>query len=385
MQCGGYHFRVSAAAMARCAAGSADRSRLVPPFESGARLPAVATGVRRSANPTAGATPALLAGRLHGANSYDSPRNLGLDVMTAGRWKQWSAVLAAMALPMTALAQGAAKAAADFEPDEPVRWQLNMTPGVTHTSQMAYEAHMFALWICVVIGVLVFGAMFYAMFKFRKSKGAVAAQFSHNTTAEVIWTIVPVIILVVMAWPATAKLISEYDTRDSAMTVKITGYQWLWKYEYLGQDVSFFSRLDRNSDALRQTHQVPTLAAIPHYLRDVDRPLVLPVHTKIRFVVTGDDVIHSWWVPALGWKQDAIPGIVNEAWTDISEPGIYRGQCAELCGKDHGFMPIVVKAVSKEEFAAWLAAEKAKGAPAPAVAAPPAAAPASAAPAPSAG
>jgi cytochrome c oxidase subunit 2 len=260
-----------------------------------------------------------------------------------------------------------------------------MTPGVTHTSQMAYEAHMFALWICVVIGVLVFGAMFYAMFKFRKSKGAVAAQFSHNTTAEVIWTIVPVIILVVMAWPATAKLISEYDTRDSAMTVKITGYQWLWKYEYLGQDVSFFSRLDRNSDALRQTHQVPTLAAIPHYLRDVDRPLVLPVHTKIRFVVTGDDVIHAWWVPALGWKQDAIPGIVNEAWTDISEPGIYRGQCAELCGKDHGFMPIVVKAVSKEEFAAWLAAEKTKGAPAPAVAAPPAAAPASAAPAPSAG
>ncbi len=283
-----------------------------------------------------------------------------------------------MALPLSAFAQGAAKAAADFEPDEPVRWQLNMTPGVTHTSQMAYEAHMFALWICVVIGVLVFGAMFYAMFKFRKSKGAVAAQFSHNTTAEVIWTIVPVIILVVMAYPATAKLISEYDTRDSAMTVKVTGYQWLWKYEYLGQDVSFFSRLDRDSDDVRQTHQVPTLAANPHYLRDVDHPLVLPVHTKIRFVVTGDDVIHSWWVPALGWKQDAIPGIVNEAWTDISEPGIYRGQCAELCGKDHGFMPIVVKAVSKEEFATWMAAEKAKNAPAPA------AAPAVATPAPTA-
>jgi cytochrome c oxidase subunit 2 len=297
--------------------------------------------------------------------------------MTAGRWTQWSAGLAAMALPALAWAQGAA-AGKDVEPYEPVRWQLNMTPGVTHTSQMAYDAHMFALWICVVIGVLVFGAMFYAMFKFRKSKGAVASQFSHNTTAEIIWTIVPVIILIVMAWPATAKLISEYDTRNSEMTVKITGYQWLWKYDYMGQDVSFFSRLDRNSDDVRQSHRIPTEAANPHYLRDVDHPLVLPVNTKIRFVVTADDVIHSWWVPALGWKQDAIPGIVNEAWTDIREPGLYRGQCAELCGKDHGFMPIVVKAVSKEEFASWLAAEKAKNAP---PAAAPAPAPEAAAPA----
>lgn len=288
--------------------------------------------------------------------------------MTAGRWKQWSAALVAMASPLVASAQVAAK---DFEPDEPVRWQLNMTPGVTHTSQMAYDAHMYALWVCVVIGIFVFGAMFFAMFRYRKSKGGVPAQFSHNTTAEIVWTIVPIIILIVMAWPATAKLISEYDIRDSAMTVKVTGYQWLWKYEYLGQDVSFTSRLDRGSDAMRQSHQVPTLAGNPHYLRDVDHPLVLPVHTKIRFVITADDVIHSWWVPALGWKQDAIPGIVNEAWTDINEPGIYRGQCAELCGKDHGFMPIVVKAVSKEEFARWLADEKAKNAPAPEAAAAP--------------
>jgi cytochrome c oxidase subunit II len=310
---------------------------------------------------------------------------LGLDVMTAGRWTQWDAArtglaraglaIAALALPAAAFAQAAGK---DFEPDEPVRWQLNMTPGVTHTAQMAYDAHMSALWICVVIGVLVFGAMFYAMFKFRKSKGAVAAKFSHNTTAEIIWTIIPVIILVTMAWPATSKLISEYDTRDSAMTVKITGYQWLWKYEYMGEDVSFLSRLDRNDDATRQSHVIPTLASNPHYLRDVDNPLVLPVGTKVRFVITADDVIHSWWVPALGWKQDAIPGIVNEAWTDIREPGIYRGQCAELCGKDHGFMPIVVKAVSKEDFARWLAAEKAKNA---APAAPAAAAATPAAPA----
>jgi cytochrome c oxidase subunit 2 len=302
--------------------------------------------------------------------------------------------LAAMMLPVAAWAQVAAK---DFEPDEPVRWQLNMTPGVTHTAQMAYEAHMYALWVCVVIGILVFGAMAVAMFRFRKSKGAVAATFSHNTTAEIIWTVVPVIILIVMAWPATAKLISEYDIRDSAMTVKVTGYQWLWKYEYLGQDVSFMSRLDRGSDAMRQSHQVPTLASNPHYLRDVDNPLVLPINTKIRFVVTADDVIHSWWVPALGWKQDAIPGIVNEAWTDIREPGIYRGQCAELCGKDHAFMPIVVKAVTKDEFTRWLAAEKAKNAPPPPAAAPgptpaapaegasPTAAPSTPAPAPTAG
>lgn len=303
--------------------------------------------------------------------------------MTAGRFNQWgkrlsrlSMGIAAVALPLLASAQAAP--AGDVEPYEPVRWQLNMTPGVSQTSNMAYDAHMFALWICVVIGVLVFGAMAVAMFKFRKSKGAVAAQFSHNTTAEIIWTIVPVILLVVMAWPATAKLMAEYDTRDSEMTIKVTGYQWMWKYDYLGEGVSLTSRLDRASDAMRQSHQVPTLQAMPHYLRDVDNPLVVPTDTKIRFVVTADDVIHAWWVPALGWKQDAIPGIINEAWTKVSKPGIYRGQCAELCGKDHGFMPIVVKVVSKAEFAQWLAAQKAKNAPAPAA---PAAAPAPAAPA----
>jgi len=317
-------------------------------------------------------------------------RNLGLDVMTAGRLKQWGMGLAALALPLLASAQGAA---ADADAYEPERWQLNMTPGVTGTSQMAYDAHMFALWVCVVIGVLVFGAMAVAMFRFRKSKGAVAAQFSHNTTAEIIWTIVPIVILVVMAWPATAKLISEYDTRDSQMTIKVTGYQWMWKYEYLGEGVDFTSRLDRASDQMRQSHAVPTQGQLPHYLRDVDHPLVVPTGTKIRFVITADDVIHAWWVPALGWKQDAIPGIVNEAWTQIEKPGLYRGQCAELCGKDHGFMPIVVRAVPKEEFSAWLAAEKAARASAPA-AAPAAAAPAAspeaapaepAAPAPAAG
>ena len=287
-----------------------------------------------------------------------------------GWWKRWMAAGALLAAPALAWAQSA----------DPHRWQLNMGRGVTASSQNAYEAHMIVLIVCVVIGVIVFGAMGYAMFKFRRSKGAVAAQFSHNTTAEVIWTVIPVLILIAMAWPATAKLIAMYDTRDSEMTVKVTGYQWMWKYEYLGEGVAFTSRLDRESDRIRQSGEQPTHEANPHYLLDVDNRLVLPVDTKVRFVITADDVIHAWWVPALGWKQDAIPGIVNEAWTDIKEPGVYRGQCAELCGKDHGFMPIVVEAVSKEEFARWLAAKK------PAPAAPPAAeAPAPAAEAPAEG
>lgn len=291
-----------------------------------------------------------------------------------GMWKRLAMACTLLAMPALAWAQSA----------DPHRWQLNMGKGVTTSSQHAYDAHMIALWVCIVIGVIVFGAMGWAMFKFRKSKGAVAAQFSHNTTAEIIWTVIPVLILVVMAWPATAKLIAMYDTRDAEMTVKVTGYQWMWKYEYLGEDVSFTSRLDRESDRLRQNKNATQeeIKAHPHYLLDVDNQLVLPTDTKIRFVITADDVIHAWWVPALGWKQDAIPGIVNEAWTDIKEPGIYRGQCAELCGKDHGFMPIVVKAVPKAEFAQWLASKKPAPAAEPAPAAPaPEAAPADAAPA----
>lgn len=246
---------------------------------------------------------------------------------------------------------------------DPKEWQLNMGRGVTQTSRMAWEAHMVALWVCTVIGVLVFGAMAYAIFKFRKSKGAVAAQFSHNTKAEIIWTVIPIIILVVMAWPATTKLIAMYDYRDSEMTVKVTGYQWMWKYEYLGEGVEFTSRLDRKSDEIRQSGKVPTVASDPHYLLNVDNELVLPVDTKVRFVITSDDVIHAWWVPALGWKQDAVPGFINERWTNIDTVGVYRGQCAELCGKDHGFMPIVVRAVSKEDFKKWLAARKPAPAP----------------------
>lgn len=267
--------------------------------------------------------------------------------------------MTALLAPMAAMAQSA----------DPKRWQLNMGQGVTASSQNAYDAHMMALWVCVVIGVIVFGAMFYAMFKFRKSKGAKPdVDFTHSTKLEIIWTVVPVALLVLMAFPATSKLIKMYDTRDAAMTVKVTGYQWLWKYEYQGEKagdaVSFTSRLGRKSDEIRQNRSIDARDANhPHYLLEVDNVLVLPTDTKIRFLITADDVIHAWWVPALGWKQDAIPGIVNEAWTEIKTPGIYRGQCAELCGKDHGFMPIVVKAVPKAEFDQWLAAERVKNAP----------------------
>ena len=282
--------------------------------------------------------------------------------MTSRRFKQL-ALAAAMALTLPLVQAQAQDPAAG--PADPQRWQLNMGPGVTPTSQAAYDAHMVVLWVCVVIGVLVFVAMAVAIFKFRKSKGAVAdTSFTHSTKLEVVWTAIPVLILIGLAFPATSGLLRMYDVRDSAMTVKVTGYQWMWKYEYLGEDVSFTSRLDRQHDALRQSGKVVTESDAPHYLLNVDNMLVLPVGTKVRFVLTADDVIHSWWVPALGWKQDAIPGIVNEAWAQIEKPGIYRGQCAELCGKDHGFMPIVVKAVTKDEFNRWLAAEKAKRAPA---------------------
>jgi cytochrome c oxidase subunit 2 len=241
----------------------------------------------------------------------------------------------------------------------PERWQLNMTPGVTATSQDVYHLHMIILSVCVVIGILVFGAMFYAIFKFRKSKGAVAETWSHSTSAEIIWTVIPVLILLVMAWPATKTLLRMADTGNAELTIKVTGYQWKWRYEYLGEDVNFISSLTRAADEARQLNSGIDPNDVDNYLLDVDKPLVVPVGTKIRFVLTADDVIHAWWVPALGWKQDAIPGFINETWTQIDTPGVYRGQCAELCGKDHGFMPIVVVAKPRAEFDAWLAEQKA--------------------------
>ena len=274
---------------------------------------------------------------------------------------------------IAALATGVAQA-------DPQRWQLNMTAGVTDTSERIQALHNLTMGICVVIGLIVFSAMFWSIFFHRKSRGAVAAQFSHNTTAEIIWTIVPIVILIVMAVPATRTLFRMYDTSKSEMTVKITGYQWMWRYEYLGENVEFLSRLDRQSDRTRALGSGLDPYAVKTgdentYLLDVDHPLVLPVDTKIRFVVTGADVIHAWWVPQLGWKQDAIPGIINENWTRINKPGVYRGQCAELCGRDHGFMPIVVKAVPKAEFKTWLAAQRSANDAAATVSTMPAAAP----------
>jgi cytochrome c oxidase subunit 2 len=232
--------------------------------------------------------------------------------------------------------------------------EINMTQGVTQQSADHFDLHMIVLWICVVIGIGVFTVMFTSIVLHRKSRGVEAAKFSHSTKAEIIWTVIPVLILVAMAVPATTALVKMEDTSGAEMTIKITGFQWRWKYEYLDQDISFISSLDPGSNAARQLNSGIAPEEVANYLLDVDHPLVLPVGKKIKFLITADDVIHSWWVPDLGWKRDAIPGFVNEAWTNIEKPGTYRGQCAELCGKDHGFMPIVVVALPEDEFENWV-------------------------------
>jgi cytochrome c oxidase subunit 2 len=263
-----------------------------------------------------------------------------------------------MALQKNRLVRGLAALTAGglFAGTAQAAYEMNLVRGVTQASHNAFDLHMISLWVCVAIGVVVFGAMFYALFAFRKSRGAVAANFHENTTVEVIWTAIPVVILIAMAAPATKALLTLENTADSELTIKVTGYQWRWQYEYLDQDVGFFSNL---SSASRDAVNADP-AAVENYLLDVDNPLVVPVNTRIRFVFTSNDVIHSWWVPALGWKQDAIPGFINDAWTSIPEPGVYRGQCAELCGKDHGFMPVVVEAKTQADYETWLEARKAE-------------------------
>jgi cytochrome c oxidase subunit 2 len=227
--------------------------------------------------------------------------------------------------------------------------ELNMTEGVTPVSREVYSLHMLIFWICVAIGLLVFGAMFYSIYYHRKSLGAKPAQFHESTRVEIIWTVIPMLILIGMAIPATKALITMEDTTTPDLTVKVTGYQWKWQYDYLDEGISFFSTLST------PRAQIANVAdKNEHYLLEVDNPLVLPVGKKVRILTTAADVIHSWWVPALGWKRDAIPGFINESWTRIEEPGVYRGQCAELCGKDHGFMPIVVVAKTEEEYQQWL-------------------------------
>ncbi len=228
--------------------------------------------------------------------------------------------------------------------------QLNMPRGVTPISHTAYDVHMLMLYMCIVIGVVVFGVMFWSLLKHRKSKGHEAAQFHHSTTAEIVWTVIPFFILVGFAVPATKGLIIMEDMSDSDLTIKVTGYQWKWKYEYLEDDIAFYSDLAPSSRAAMYGDP----SDVEHYLREVDNEVVVPIGKKVRFLLTADDVIHAWWVPELGMKKDAIPGFVNEMWARIEEPGVYRGQCAELCGKDHGYMPIVVVAKTEDEYAAWV-------------------------------
>ena len=266
--------------------------------------------------------------------------------------------------------------------------QLNMPRGVTEISRKIYDLHMEIFWVCVAIAVAVFGAMIWSIITYRKSRGAIPdGTLVHNTKVEVIWTVVPVFILIAMAVPAARTLVEIEDTTKTELTIKVTGFQWGWNYDYLDQGVSYYSRLDRRSDAARELLSGIDPHTVDHYLLNVDHPLVVPVDTKVRLLITAADVIHSWWVPALGVKKDAIPGFVNEAWfkVDPDKPGLYRGQCAELCGRDHAFMPIVVDVRSKAEFAAWLkekAARAQAAAPPAAPAVPPSAAPAAATTAP---
>jgi cytochrome c oxidase subunit 2 len=237
---------------------------------------------------------------------------------------------------------------------------FNMPVGVTTTSREVYELHMLILWICTIIGFGVYGAMIVAIIRFRKSKGAVPAKFTHNRAAEVIWTVIPAVILVAMALPAAETLIRMEDTRGSELTIKVTGYQWRWHYDYIDHDVRFFSTLDRESNAARRLDSGIDPHTVDNYLLKVDNELVVPVNTKVRLLVTAADVLHAWWVPAFAVKKDAVPGFINETWFEADTEGTYRGQCAELCGMDHGFMPIVVRVTSQEEYDDWLNAQRAE-------------------------
>ena len=258
-------------------------------------------------------------------------------------WRKIALASAILGLPSTAMAE----------------WGLNLTRGVTPYANTVYDLHMLVLGLCVVIGVVVFGAILYSVIAFRKSAGAKAAQWHESTKVEILWTIIPFLILIGMAVPATHALIMMENVSNADMTIKVTGYQWKWHYQYLDEGINFFSTLADDSNVARQLKSGVDPKTVPNYLLEVDKHLVVPVGKKIRFLTTAGDVIHAWWVPALGWKRDAIPGFINESWANIQTPGTYRGQCAELCGKDHGFMPIVVDALSAEDYAAWVTKMKA--------------------------
>jgi cytochrome c oxidase subunit 2 len=233
-------------------------------------------------------------------------------------------------------------------------WALNMPKGVTELSAETYDLHMMVFWVCVAIGVLVFGVMIVSLVQHRKSVGAVPAKFSHSMKAEVIWTVLPVIILLVMAVPAAETMVRLEDSRDPDTSIVVTAYQWKWHYRYQDEGVAFYSSLARPSIEARQPHSGVDPFSVENYLLDVDNPLVVPVGAKIRLLLTSNDVVHAWWVPELAMKKDAVPGIVNETWFRADQTGTFRGQCAELCGKDHGYMPIVVEVVEQDAFDAWL-------------------------------
>ena len=242
-------------------------------------------------------------------------------------------------------------------------WELNMKPGVTPISRDTYDLHMLIFWVCVAIAVVVFGAMIYSLFVFRQSKGAQPdTTMVHSTRMEIVWTIIPIAILVLMAIPAADSLVKIEDTRSPDLTIKVTAYQWKWHYEYLGNvgdpligsNFGFYSNIDVDSNRARQVGSGIDVFEVEHYLRNVDRRVIVPVNRKVRLLLTSNDVLHAWWVPELGGKRDAIPGFVNEMWFKAEETGVYRGQCAELCGRDHGFMPIVVEVVDDNAFTAWV-------------------------------
>jgi len=231
----------------------------------------------------------------------------------------------------------------------------NLQPPVTPIARQMYDLHYFIFWICVVIFVAVFGVMFYSLFRHRKSQGRQSAHFHENTLVEIIWTVIPFLILLFMAFPATKTILAMKDTSAPGLTIKVTGNQWSWSYDYLQEGFGFYSNL---STPLAQIENREPKGE--HYLLEVDNPLVVPVDTKVRVLITAGDVLHAWWVPAFGVKQDAIPGFVRDTWFKAEKTGVYRGQCAELCGKGHGFMPIVVEVKSQEDFAKWVEEQKAK-------------------------
>jgi cytochrome c oxidase subunit 2 len=249
--------------------------------------------------------------------------------------------VASLALPGTAISNGEAK--------------FTFQTPQTIVAHQIYDLHTIILGICILIAVVVFGIMFYAIVRHRRSVGHQAKQFDNNRPAQIIWTVIPCLIVVGMAFPATRTVFAMKDTTNPDMTIKVTGYQWKWRYDYLGENVSFYSDLSTPRGQIE--NQAPKGE---NYLLEVDNPMVIPVGKKVRILITANDVIHSWWVPAFGVKQDAIPGFVRDSWFKVDTPGIYRGQCAELCGKEHGFMPVVVEALPEEKYRTWLAGQQAK-------------------------